>query len=182
MEAIIVNLESTYGTESPYVMLSRAKSLDGIFILRPFRRKVTQCHPNQDVRAEFKRLDMLAHQTIMHHGSADEAAAAQAYLVKNFSAAALPSQEGSGNHDELSQDCQQLQRLQNATTRLMEAVALAQPTQNRQIRNRRVDLALSIPEQGTTDINSSDSASPTLRKRTLLDDSASGRWVRNKRG
>ncbi|KAJ7251691.1 hypothetical protein C8J57DRAFT_986518, partial [Mycena rebaudengoi] len=65
MEAIIVHLESTYGTESPYVMLSRAKSLDGIFILRPFRQKVIQCHPNQDVRAEFKRLDMLAHQTIM---------------------------------------------------------------------------------------------------------------------
>ncbi|KAJ7251174.1 hypothetical protein B0H12DRAFT_989070, partial [Mycena haematopus] len=63
MEAIIVDLESTKGTEAPYVMLSRAKSLDGIFILRPFRLSAIQCHPSQDVRNEYKRLDMLCHQT-----------------------------------------------------------------------------------------------------------------------
>ncbi|KAJ7205799.1 hypothetical protein GGX14DRAFT_336316, partial [Mycena pura] len=65
LEAVIVDLESTRGTESPYVMLSRAKSLDGVFILRPFRLATIQCHPSQDVRDEFKRLDMLCHQTIM---------------------------------------------------------------------------------------------------------------------
>ncbi|KAJ7212649.1 hypothetical protein GGX14DRAFT_309787, partial [Mycena pura] len=63
MKAIIVDLESTRGTEAPYVMISRATSLDAVFILRPFRRKVIQCHPSQDVRAEFKRLDILTHQT-----------------------------------------------------------------------------------------------------------------------
>ncbi|KAJ7070330.1 hypothetical protein B0H15DRAFT_746600, partial [Mycena belliarum] len=63
MDAIIVDLESTHGTESPYVMISRATSLAGVFILRPFRKKVLQCHPNQDVRSEFKRLDMLTNQT-----------------------------------------------------------------------------------------------------------------------
>ncbi|KAJ7674296.1 hypothetical protein B0H17DRAFT_901549, partial [Mycena rosella] len=65
MEAIIVDLESTRGTESPYVMISRTTSLAGVFILCPFRQKVIQCHPSQDVRSEFKRLDMLTHQTLM---------------------------------------------------------------------------------------------------------------------
>ncbi|KAJ7246240.1 hypothetical protein C8J57DRAFT_985895, partial [Mycena rebaudengoi] len=63
MNAIIVDLEGTKGTESPYVMLSRATSLDGIFILRPFRLQAIQCHPSQDVRNEFKRLDIPCHQT-----------------------------------------------------------------------------------------------------------------------
>ncbi|KAJ7306286.1 hypothetical protein DFH08DRAFT_624982, partial [Mycena albidolilacea] len=60
---VVVDLESTRGTESPYVMLSRAKSLDGVFILRPFRQKIIQCRPREDVRNEFKRLDILCHQT-----------------------------------------------------------------------------------------------------------------------
>ncbi|KAJ7127322.1 hypothetical protein C8R43DRAFT_862486, partial [Mycena crocata] len=63
MEAIIVDLESTKGTEAPYVMLSRATSLDGVFILRPFRLGTIQCRPSQDVQNEFKRLDILYHQT-----------------------------------------------------------------------------------------------------------------------
>jgi hypothetical protein len=91
MEAIIADLESTKGTEAPYVMLSRAKSLDGIFILRPFRLSAIQCHPSQDVRNEYKRLDMLCHQTTMKYGSAAEAAESQDYLVKTFSADALRS-------------------------------------------------------------------------------------------
>ncbi|KAJ7358214.1 hypothetical protein DFH08DRAFT_687039, partial [Mycena albidolilacea] len=45
-------LLSTRGTESPDVMLSRAESLDGVFILRPFRQKVIQCRPSEDVRNE----------------------------------------------------------------------------------------------------------------------------------
>jgi ATP-dependent exoDNAse (exonuclease V) alpha subunit len=61
----VVDLESTRGTESPYVMLSRAKSLDGVFILGPFRLATIQRHPSQDVRNEFKRLGMLSHQTVM---------------------------------------------------------------------------------------------------------------------
>ncbi|KAJ7786891.1 hypothetical protein B0H14DRAFT_2400095 [Mycena olivaceomarginata] len=50
LNIVVVDLESTWGTESPYVMLSRAKSLDGVFILRPFRQKIIQCRPREDVR------------------------------------------------------------------------------------------------------------------------------------
>ncbi|KAJ7797982.1 hypothetical protein B0H14DRAFT_3546477, partial [Mycena olivaceomarginata] len=68
-----------------------ATSLAGVLILRPFQKKVIQRHPRQDVRSEFQRLDMLCHQTIMLHGTPDEAAAAQEYLVSAFSSDALPS-------------------------------------------------------------------------------------------
>jgi hypothetical protein len=85
-----VDMEGTCGTESPYVMLSRAKSLDGVFILRPFRLATIQRHPSQDVRDEFKRLDMLCHQTVIRFGLAAEASESQNYLVNTFSAAALP--------------------------------------------------------------------------------------------
>ncbi|KAK6972033.1 hypothetical protein R3P38DRAFT_3240903 [Favolaschia claudopus] len=58
-------------------MLSRAKSLDGIFILRPFSLSTIQCHPSQDVRAEYKRLDILSHQTTMNLGTTAEASESQ---------------------------------------------------------------------------------------------------------
>ncbi|KAJ7363071.1 hypothetical protein DFH08DRAFT_620193, partial [Mycena albidolilacea] len=63
MKSVVLDLESTSGTESPYVMLSRATSLAGVYILRPFQKKVIQRRPSQDVREEFRRLDMLTHQT-----------------------------------------------------------------------------------------------------------------------
>ncbi|KAJ7092165.1 hypothetical protein C8R44DRAFT_587366, partial [Mycena epipterygia] len=63
LDAVIVDLESTSGTESPYVMLSRATSLAGVFILRPFKQRVIKRRPSQDVREEFRRLDMLYRQT-----------------------------------------------------------------------------------------------------------------------
>ncbi|KAJ6598803.1 hypothetical protein B0H10DRAFT_728804 [Mycena sp. CBHHK59/15] len=93
LAVVILDLEGTSWTESPYVMLSRAKSLDGVFILRPFNQKVVQRHPSQEVRNKFRRLDMLCHQTIMQYGTTEEAAAAQRYLVENFSAQALPEVE-----------------------------------------------------------------------------------------
>ncbi|KAJ7120759.1 hypothetical protein C8R43DRAFT_864604, partial [Mycena crocata] len=63
MHDVIMDLEGTTGTEAPYVMLSRATSLAGVYILRPFKQKVIQRRPSQDVREEFRRMDMLYHQT-----------------------------------------------------------------------------------------------------------------------
>ncbi|KAJ6448276.1 hypothetical protein C8R47DRAFT_916205, partial [Mycena vitilis] len=60
---VIMDLESTTGTEAPYVMLSRATSLAGVYILRPFEQKFIQRQPSQDVREEFRRMDMLYHRT-----------------------------------------------------------------------------------------------------------------------
>jgi hypothetical protein len=42
LDVVMMDLESTIGTESPYVMLSRATSLEGVFILRPFQKKIIQ--------------------------------------------------------------------------------------------------------------------------------------------
>ncbi|KAJ7101111.1 hypothetical protein C8R44DRAFT_586374, partial [Mycena epipterygia] len=63
MDVVIMDLESTSGTESPYVMMSRATSLAGVYILRPSKKKAIQRRPSQDVREEFRRMDMLYHQT-----------------------------------------------------------------------------------------------------------------------
>ncbi|KAJ3720540.1 hypothetical protein C8R42DRAFT_561204, partial [Lentinula raphanica] len=58
-EHAILDLESCSGTEKPYVMVSRVKSLDGLVILRPFARSKIMCRQSQDVRTELKRLEYL---------------------------------------------------------------------------------------------------------------------------
>ncbi|KAJ3710959.1 hypothetical protein EV361DRAFT_768360, partial [Lentinula raphanica] len=55
----VLDLESCSGTERPYVMVSRVKSLDGLVILRPFRRSKIMSRQSQDVRMEIKRLEAL---------------------------------------------------------------------------------------------------------------------------
>ncbi|KAJ7199865.1 hypothetical protein GGX14DRAFT_335027, partial [Mycena pura] len=59
LETVILDLEGCRGTEAPYVMLSRAKSLDGVFILRPFNIKRIQSRPCEESRTEFKRIEIL---------------------------------------------------------------------------------------------------------------------------
>ncbi|KAI9059961.1 hypothetical protein FKP32DRAFT_1538041, partial [Trametes sanguinea] len=60
---IAVDLSGCKGTEAPYVMLSRATSLDGIIILRPFPYAKISCRQSEDVRNELTRLDILALKT-----------------------------------------------------------------------------------------------------------------------
>ncbi|KAJ7889369.1 hypothetical protein B0H14DRAFT_3429680 [Mycena olivaceomarginata] len=118
MDVVIMDLESTRGTEAPYVMLSRATSLEGVYILRPFKKNVIQRHPSQDVREEFRRMDMLYHQTIMQHGTAEEASQAQRYLVDNFSPQALPNPDNEMEVDTVD-DARRLASLQKANSRLI---------------------------------------------------------------
>lgn len=59
MERVIVDLESCSGTEAPYVMVSCAKTLDGLLVLRPFKSKKICCAMSQDSRMEVKRLNIL---------------------------------------------------------------------------------------------------------------------------
>ncbi|KAI0038040.1 hypothetical protein FA95DRAFT_1478114, partial [Auriscalpium vulgare] len=59
----VVDLHDCRGTESPYVMISRVKSLEGLLILRPFARKKIMCRQSQDSRLEFRRLDFVRLQT-----------------------------------------------------------------------------------------------------------------------
>ncbi|OSC97380.1 hypothetical protein PYCCODRAFT_1334713, partial [Trametes coccinea BRFM310] len=60
---IIVDLAGCIGSEAPYVMLSRATSLNGIIILRPFDKSKITCRPSEDLRKELRRLEILALQT-----------------------------------------------------------------------------------------------------------------------
>ncbi|KAF8223595.1 hypothetical protein L208DRAFT_1316099, partial [Tricholoma matsutake] len=56
---VIINLQSCRGTEAPYVMASRACSLDGLLILRPFDRKKICCRESEDTCQEGWQLKML---------------------------------------------------------------------------------------------------------------------------
>ncbi|KAH9848182.1 hypothetical protein C2E23DRAFT_711685, partial [Lenzites betulinus] len=62
-DEIIVDLAGCMGTESPYVMLSRATSLSGVTILRPFDKSKICCRQSEDIRKENVRLEILALQT-----------------------------------------------------------------------------------------------------------------------
>ncbi|KAJ7497910.1 hypothetical protein B0H11DRAFT_2226597 [Mycena galericulata] len=121
LDVVMMDLESTIGTEAPYVMLSRATSLEGVFILRPFQKKVIQRHPSQDVRDEFRRLDVLCHQSIMQYGTADEGTEAQEYLVRTFSAQALPNEDNIAEPMDLDVDvgARRLATLQATNARLI---------------------------------------------------------------
>ncbi|KAJ7869299.1 hypothetical protein B0H14DRAFT_3861206 [Mycena olivaceomarginata] len=102
-------------------MLSRATSLEGVFILRPFQKKIIQRHPSQDVRDEFRRLDVLCHQSIMQYGTADEGTEAQEYLVRTFSARALPNEDNRAEPMDLDVDvgARRLATLQATNARLI---------------------------------------------------------------
>ena len=69
---VIVDLESCSGTESPYVMVSRATSLTGLLILRPFQKHKIRCRQSQDSRNESTRLQSQALQTKNSHGTDNE--------------------------------------------------------------------------------------------------------------
>ncbi|KAF8123678.1 hypothetical protein EV363DRAFT_1140293, partial [Boletus edulis] len=59
MDRAIVDLESCKGTEAPYVMLSRVRTLQGLLILRPFVMNRVTCQQSEEVRCETRRLLIL---------------------------------------------------------------------------------------------------------------------------
>ncbi|KAF9001052.1 hypothetical protein BDZ89DRAFT_893949, partial [Hymenopellis radicata] len=61
----LIDLTATRGSESPYVMVSRVKTLEGLHILRPFSISRIQCNSSQDYRAEASRLKVLQLKTLM---------------------------------------------------------------------------------------------------------------------
>ncbi|KAJ7729155.1 hypothetical protein B0H16DRAFT_1428303 [Mycena metata] len=84
LPACVVNLTGCKGSESPYVMLSRATSLDGVVILTPFAHERIACRQNEDLRQEFRRLAYLALQTVVEHGTEEEASRAKRELESSF--------------------------------------------------------------------------------------------------
>lgn len=72
MDTVLVDLKACRGTESPYVMVSRVKSLSGLLILRPFDLSVIQKNPSEDYCKENKRLNILRLKTLETYGSESE--------------------------------------------------------------------------------------------------------------
>ncbi|KAJ7154988.1 hypothetical protein C8R43DRAFT_863249, partial [Mycena crocata] len=63
LEHCVVDLTGCRGTESPYVMISRATSLEGLVILSPFKKEQICCRQSEDIRNENRRLNFLALRT-----------------------------------------------------------------------------------------------------------------------
>ena len=69
---VIVDLVGYIRTEPPYVMVSRASSLDGLLVLRDFDAKQIMKHRSEELRREFRRLMYLKWQTVASYGVGDE--------------------------------------------------------------------------------------------------------------
>ena len=80
MERVIVDLASCAGTEPPYVMCSRATSLEGLFVLREFGNRQIAKRRSEELRKEFCRLMYLKWRTIVEYGSAGEVCEAKVRL------------------------------------------------------------------------------------------------------
>lgn len=63
----ILDLESCINLQSVYVMLSRVKSLEGLLILRPFKRSRILSRQSQDLREEFKRQSYMDARTSLRY-------------------------------------------------------------------------------------------------------------------
>jgi hypothetical protein len=73
MDHVMVDLSRCRGTESPYVMLSRAKSLNGVLLLRDFDKSKITCRQSEDSRRESVRLEYHDLLTVINCGSQSEA-------------------------------------------------------------------------------------------------------------
>ncbi|KAG1871665.1 hypothetical protein F4604DRAFT_1498319, partial [Suillus subluteus] len=59
MDNAVIDLSGASRTESPYVMVLRVKSLQGLLILRPFDKSKIMCRQSEDARCEENRLQVL---------------------------------------------------------------------------------------------------------------------------
>jgi hypothetical protein len=86
LAACVVNFTGCRGTESPYVMVSRATSLEGLVILTPFTKSKICCRQSEETRVEFRRLRYHALRTVVACGTRDEAASASLEIQASFNA------------------------------------------------------------------------------------------------
>jgi hypothetical protein len=111
---VVVDLESCSGTESPYVMISRVRSLDGLLILRPFSKQKITSRQSEDTRREMRRLELLRLETIMKLGTAEESAIAQATIAETrFRHQIGINNDVTHKEQERGDPMQQLRHLQN---------------------------------------------------------------------
>ena len=77
---VIVDLAGCAGTEPPYVMCSRATSLDGLAVLRDFNDRQITKRRSEELRIEFTRLLKLKWMTTAKYGNSDEIEGARQVL------------------------------------------------------------------------------------------------------
>lgn len=105
----IVDLTACTGSQSPYVMVSRVTSLDGLLVLRAFNKEKVCSNPSQDLRIEVKRIKSLHANTErlfaddLHFCRADPSHKVQSELLKNLAPESMrpkpkPSTGGSSAH------------------------------------------------------------------------------------
>ena len=78
---VIIDLASCRGTEPPYVMVSRCKSLDGLLVMRPFSISKITCRRSQEARNESARLELSRWRSIAQYGTQQEQEAAKTHLA-----------------------------------------------------------------------------------------------------
>ncbi|RXW17503.1 hypothetical protein EST38_g8344 [Candolleomyces aberdarensis] len=81
LEHVVIDLEACNGSEAPYVMLSRATALSGVFIFRPFLRKRIMNPQSDDMLIEMHRLRMLSLETALEYGSNEQKEKAEQELL-----------------------------------------------------------------------------------------------------
>ena len=81
LPSALIDLESCRGSESPYVMISRVRSLDDLLIMRPFQKDRISRWLSEDVRREFSRLAILELLTLIEHGESEDRDAARTKLA-----------------------------------------------------------------------------------------------------
>jgi hypothetical protein len=157
LPACVVNFTGCHGTESPYVMVSRATSLEGLVILTPFSKDKICCRRSQDVRDEFRRLRYLALQTVTCHGTEAEAASARSTLKAEYGRTGRQEIDVDAPASDAADRVQQLQR-ENAAI-------------HAHVNQRFGWVAVDTPIASTSGSSTSDSAPGSLRltKRKLDD-------------
>ncbi|KAJ7476625.1 hypothetical protein FB451DRAFT_1460875 [Mycena latifolia] len=88
LDHCIVNLTGCRGTESPYVMLSRATSLEGLVILTPFSKDRICSRRSEEARVEFRRLEYLNLKTVIQYGTEPEKLWATERIRQSYGTAA----------------------------------------------------------------------------------------------
>jgi hypothetical protein len=101
-------------------MISRATSLQGLLILRPFNAEKFCCRCSEDTRHENRRISILNLQTQVIHSTAMESAAAQAQLSVIGNGINLNELEGTDDTaltDKQDDNVILLQRIQSSTSK-----------------------------------------------------------------
>ncbi|KAJ3559445.1 hypothetical protein NM688_g341 [Phlebia brevispora] len=109
-DRVIVDLEGCSGSEAPYVMLSRARSLEGVAILRPFSLKRITRRPAKTLCEENTRLNKICEMTKSQRGVGQEVEVTEDHARSlTVHPSELPMTDSENDIDERAQLLQDMQ-------------------------------------------------------------------------